>query len=150
MSNAATIDLVTTPRLTLRSDLIRRRIQMGRQFFWVLKDPLSRAYFYFSEREFAILRMFDGGRGLPEVTQECSRQFAPDYVSPESVARFVADAKEKGLVRLQAGLEPTVPIDPAVVSGSVDGRSWRANPLAIRLPGVNPDRFLDWLMPRLK
>ncbi len=117
---------------------------MGAQPVWVIKDPLSREFFYFSDQEFEILSLADGRRSLADIASACAERFAPQYISPEALLRFFADAAAKGLVV----------VDRASRSGRSEGeeprRRWWHNPLAIRMPGFNPDRLLDRVGPYFK
>ncbi|MAI73853.1 MAG: hypothetical protein CMM01_23545 [Rhodopirellula sp.] len=121
----------------LRPDLIQKVVWMGSERVWVVKDPLSRAFSYFSEQEREILILADGSRSVAEIASECNTRFAPQYLSVESIVRFFADARGKGLLLVdrcgteEAGAESGVP------------RAWWKNPLAIRVPGLNPDQILD-------
>ena len=114
---------------------------------WVIKDPLSRAFSYFSDQEHEILRLADGKRSLLQIASECQRRFAPEYISSESLVRFFAEARQKGLLLVNGrGKTRSESTD----TGSASSRPWWRNPLAIRLPGWNPDRFLDWLVPLVR
>lgn len=119
----------------LRPDLIRRRIWMGDRPIWVVKDPLSRELTYFSEQEYAILDLADGQRTVRDIHEVCTVQFAPLYFSPESLTHFLAEAAAKKLLVVR-GHVPTKQEEPRR----------RFNPLAMRLPGLNPDRWLDRCM----
>ena len=117
---------------------------MGNQRVWVVKDPLSKDLFYFNDQEYEILRLADGDRPMSAIIQECSERFIPHHVSAESVIRFFADAREKGLLVVDgAGRQNSA------CESKTQGRWWR-NPLAIRLPGLNPDHFLDAMLPLVK
>ncbi len=121
----------------LRPDLIQQVIWMGSARIWVVKDPLSRAFSYFSEQEREILILADGSRSVTEIASECNSRFAPQYLSVESIVRFFADARGKGLMLVdRCGTEEEVP-------GSDVRRAWWKNPLAIRVPGLNPDHLLE-------
>ena len=127
----------TTSELMLRPDLIQQVVWMGSERMWVVKDPLSRAFSYFSEQEREILVMADGSRSVAEIASECNSRFAPQYLSVESLVRFFADARGKGLLLVdRCGTELGIPESDA-------RRAWWKNPLAIRVPGVNPDQMLD-------
>lgn len=127
----------TTSQLMLRPDLIQKVVWMGSERMWVVKDPLSRAFSYFSEQEREILVLADGSRSVAEIASECNSRFAPQYLSVESVVRFFADARGKGLLLVdRCGKE-------GGVAESDVRRAWWKNPLAIRVPGVNPDQILD-------
>ncbi len=120
---------------------------MGDRFVWVLKDPLSRAFFYFSDREFSILKLLDGRRQISEIIAACRERLAPDFVAAESVITFLADAKQNGLITSSAtGTDSS----GFVKSGRSSQPSRWKNLLAIRLPGVNPDRLLDLVKPRIR
>ena len=126
-----------TSELMLRPDLIQKMVWMGSERVWVVKDPLSRAFSYFSEQEREILVLADGRRSVAEIASECNLRFAPQYLSVESIIRFFADARRKGLLLVdRCGTKDEV--------RESDGRrAWWKNPFAIRVPGVNPDQILD-------
>lgn len=130
--------------IALRRDLIERRIQLGSKSIWVVKDPISRDYFFFDDREFSILKLLDGKRTLPELLLESSERFAPAYLSAESLLHFLADARRRGLSTFHGCFERSP--DDAGVQPSAASAPWWNNPFAIRLPGINPDRFLDALV----
>ena len=130
-----------TSELMLRPDLIQRPVWMGSERVWVVKDPLSRGFSYFDEQEHEILGLADGSRSMSQIASECSHRFAPQYVSVEMLVRFFSDARRKGLLL----------VDRCGVTGETvepEGRqAWWKNPLAIRFPGLNPDRLLDAITP---
>ena len=114
---------------------------MGSERVWVVKDPLSRAFSYFNEQEHEILGLADGNRSMSQIASECRSRFAPQYMSVETLVRFFADARRKGLLLVdRCGTTEKV--------AEAEGRqAWWKNPLAIRLPGLNPDRMLDAIAP---
>lgn len=131
---------VNNSELMLRPDLIQKMVWMGSQRVWVFKDPLSRAFSYFNEQEREILVLADGSRSVAQIASECNMRFAPQYLSVEAIIRFFADARRKGLLLVdRCGVEDEVH-QPEV------RRAWWKNPLAIRVPGVNPDMMLDSLV----
>lgn len=128
--------------MLLRRDLIRRRVAMGSQQVWVLKDPLSRQLFYFSEQEYQLLELANGERSLSEISKECKQRFAPKHFSSESLARFYSDAQQKGLLGIH-GARSKMPASKREAK-----TKW--NLLAIRLPGFNPDRLLERFVPLVR
>lgn len=130
-------------KFSLRTDLIRRSVWMGDQPVWVIKDPLSREFVYFSDQEFEILELADGNRSIAEMASTCAERFSPQYISTQALVRFFADASQRGLVVVNG---------VRAASGDLENtdRSWWRNPLAIRLPGINPDPVLDRITPAFK
>ena len=128
--------------MSLRTDLQLSPIQMGHEDYIVVKDPLSRSYFYFTQREWLILELLDGNRSITEVASDLARRFSKDYISANALSQFIGQAKTQGLLRGPESLH--VPQRRS----STTPLSWIKNPLAIRLPGLNPDAFLDqWISP---
>ncbi len=87
-----------------------------------------------------MLLLANGKRTLAEISRECSRRFAPEYISSEAVLRFFAGVRDKGL--LVAG-----EFGRRKLNSNPSAASWWRHPLAIRLPGLNPDRLLAVLAP---
>lgn len=137
--------------LRFRRDLITRRLEMGRNMVWVLKDPTSRDIQHVNEEDHAILSLIDGRRSVQEIYHACSRQFANRFLSPEALVRFLAEAKRRRLVVdtgvCEAAESPATSRPHDALSSA--GRRWRQL-VAIRFPGIQPDRFLDALDPVIR
>lgn len=129
----------------LRGDIVVRRIDSGKFADWVVKDPLTRRFFYFSDAEFCILKLLDGKRTLADLAAEVSRRQAPHFIDPQWLARFLADAKSKGLLVGGAPSRADDAGDPEALArrGGQRPERWWRQPLAIRFPGIHPDRQLD-------
>jgi len=114
---------------------------------WVVKDPLGLQYFRLQEEEYLLFQMLDGQNSLQQMQQEFARRFRPRSIRTEEIQRFVAMLHQAGLVlsdRPGQGAE--------LYRQAAQRRRWRlaagaANLLAIRFRGVNPDAFLDRLLP---
>jgi len=160
-------------KLSLRADLICRQIWIGSRQVWAVKDPLARSLWYFDPHEYEMLALADGGRSIGELVDECQKRLAPRQVEPESVARFYAQAYQAGVLlaagaawnatnkgsAAKKGSDPNSAQHPAGRTGywgltpfsrAFSRHHWWHNPLAIRCPGWNPDRFLDWIAPAMR
>lgn len=144
MTPASSMTLGGFVPFRLRRDIKARRIDLGKNADWVIQDPLSRNYFYFSDAEYCILKLLDGKRCWGELLSDVSRRLKPQFIEIESLARFIAEAKSKGLVE---AIEPNTRNDKSVsMRPSAVTRNeapWWHQPLAIRLPGIYPDPYLQ-------
>jgi len=122
---------------------------MGSQAYWVLKDPMSRALQYVQEDEYAILQLVDGRRSPQEIVDACIHTFPTKFISPESLLHFLADAKRRHLIvgATKGNLQAS---HPSSRVGLTSRQTWWRNPLAIRFPGIRPDRILGLLFPLAK
>lgn len=129
----------------LRRDIIAKRIELGKNADWVMQDPLSRNFYYFSDAEYCILRLLDGKRTWIELAAEVSRRLAPQFIDRDLLVRFVAEAKSKGLVETAETCkghgEAATPWQ--AMGSRIGAVRWWHQPLAIRLPGIYPDHYLD-------
>lgn len=125
--------------LRLRPDLIHRQIELARSNCWVVKDPLSRTYFHFTNDEHAMLQCIDGKRDFVQLFQACCDTVRPNVLTRDGLRDFVLAAQARGL--LAAGSSHSMPI------GVSERRGGLGNPLAIRLPGIEPDRILRRIEP---
>ena len=134
--------------LRMRPELSVRPQWYGGRRYWAVKDPITLRYFLLREEEWTILRMLDGRTGLAQIKRHYEQRFRPRRISNGRLQSFIAHAHRDGLVTSDA-------------SGQADQllrrrqhKTWRSimgtwtNPLALRLRGIDPDRFLTWLAPR--
>ncbi len=132
-----------------RSDLSAKRQTYLGTAYWVVKEPVGLNYFRFQEEEFAILNMLDGQSSLDEIKDRYEEEFPPSKITVEEIARFVGNLYQSGLLI-------------ADVPGQGDQLKKRrfekrkkellaavSNILAIRFKGIDPDRLLNWLYPKL-
>ncbi|EMI56259.1 HlyD family efflux transporter periplasmic adaptor subunit [Rhodopirellula sallentina] len=124
---------MSLPRLQLRSDLITQQISLGNRSVWVLKDPLSHAFHFFSDSEFGILRSIRSGRSFEEIESKYR-----GLVAPVHLAQFLSAASRMGLVETKDGVPTSRVWKPRLPSRR---HPWWTQPLAIRLPGITPDRW---------
>ncbi|HPP51956.1 MAG TPA: hemolysin D [Thermoguttaceae bacterium] len=114
---------------------------------WVIKDPVGLEYFRLQEEEYILFEMLDGRHSLQQMQQEFALRFRPRTIRADEIHRFVAMLHQAGLVlsdRRGQGAE--------LYRQAQERRRWRllagtANLLALRFRGVNPDAFLDRLLP---
>jgi len=128
----------------VRSDLVIREIRQGNQICWVVKDPITRQFFYFNEQEYAILTWLDGSNTVQNLLTRFQRKFAPAHLTASQLSQFLAQLARSDLLkgRMQTSAKGG--------NSSLAQRAGKAalNPLAIRLPSINPGRVLDFLGPK--
>lgn len=117
----------------LRSDLIHRRIRMGKRWMWVVKDPISRSLFHFDDREHSLLCRADGTRTLRDLIESAKAIYQSQVVAPEPILAFIADANQKAL--LTSGFK-----NMASKAGSP---AKTVNVLSVRFPGIDPTALLN-------
>jgi len=132
-----------------RRDLAIAPVEYRGRPYWTIKDPVASRYYQLREEERFVLDLLDGRRSLDVIIERFAERFAPRRLARTELAGFIALLHREGLVA-----------SPAAGQGQQlflrdqarRRQAWLAalaNPLAIRLPGVNPDRALTAAMPWL-
>ena len=133
-----------------RPDLVAQRQHYLGRAYWVVKDPLGLTYYRFQEEEFAILQMFDGETSLDEVKDRFEADFPPQKITLEELQQFLGMLHRSGLVVVD------MPGQGHQLKKRRDERKRKmllaavSNILCIRFKGFDPERFLDWLYPRIR
>ena len=87
-----------TERFHLRRDLRSEPQLFGGEPCFVIKDPVSLAYFRLSPRQYQVLQLADG-RTAPEICDAVRRQTGGDDLSLAAVDRTLQRFIGAGLVR---------------------------------------------------
>ncbi len=136
-------------RLRMRADLeVVRQGYLGRDF-WVVKDPLTLRFFRFEEEEFAILEMLDGKASPQAIQERFEQEFPPQRLSLSQLQTLTSQLFQQSLIVSDAAGQGQQLWQRGV---RLRGRTRLAavtNVLSMRLPGVDPDRFLAWLNSRV-
>ncbi|MBM3999873.1 MAG: HlyD family efflux transporter periplasmic adaptor subunit [Planctomycetes bacterium] len=132
--------------LRLRPDLSARQHRYHGRVFWVVKEPVGLNYFRFHEEEFAILRMLDGQTSMDRIKEEFENRFAPQKITFQDLQQFVGMLHRSGLVISD------VPGQGQQLKKRRDEKKRKeligkvANVFSLRFRGVDPERFLNWLI----
>ena len=136
--------------LVMRADLTARAQFRGGRRYWVLKDPISLRYHQLRDEEYSVLQRLDGKASLSSIRNHFEDQFAPIKLSFRHLQALLGMFHRQGLVHAQ-GTGQGVHL-----SERYSRQRWRrlqerfSNPLAIRFPGVDPERFLTATYPYVR
>jgi putative peptide zinc metalloprotease protein len=136
--------------IRMRPDLIAQRQHYLGRTYWVVKDPVGLAYYRFQEEEFAILQMLDGKTSLDEIKERFEADFPPQKITLEELQQFLGMLHRSGLVIAD------VPGQGHQLRKRRDERKRKmllaavSNVLCIRFKGFDPERFLNWLYPKIR
>src|SRR5215469_2583990 len=136
--------------MRVRPDLTYRQHRYQGRTYWVVKEPVGLNYFRFQEEEFAILKMLDGQTSLDEIKEQFEAEFPPQKIGIEELQQFIGMLHRSGLI------VANVPGQGHQLLLRRNER-WRkewlgrlSNILSVRFKGIDPDRILNWLYPRMK
>ncbi len=133
----------------MRPDLVvtKQRYQ-GRQF-WIVKDPVGLNYFRFQEEEFSLLNWLDGVTSLDELRTRFEKQFAPQKITLEELGRLIGMLHQSGLVIAGVPGQGKQLLKRRWDRKKKEMLGALSNVLAIRFKGIDPERLLNWLYPKV-
>jgi putative peptide zinc metalloprotease protein len=137
-----------TPRLRAHAQ-IHRHVARG-QVWYVVQDHQTGRFFRISPAANLMLCLMDGQRSIETIFRRVSARLGAERPTQQDVVRLLIQLHQADLLR--NGLPP----DMAEMDRRADkagAQTWRsrfANPMAMRFPLVDPDRFLTATMPLLR
>ncbi|MFV0442310.1 MAG: HlyD family efflux transporter periplasmic adaptor subunit [Planctomycetaceae bacterium] len=135
-------------QVRLRPDLVVSQVETARGRRWHVKDPIALKFFQFDLCEFALLQLLDGQATIDQIIASYHREFAPQHITARQLLFFIDEGRRNGLLILER--PPTAAVTDDDTQPAVRRLTrWLGylNVLALRLPGLNPDRFLDGVYP---
>ena len=136
--------------LRVRPDLSIRELMFGKRRMWVIKDPITLKYFHLREEEYSILGMLDGRTNLQAIQQKFERQHVPQKLSLQQLQGFLGVLHGRGLLVSDIPGQSHALYERHRRVGRVRRFSALSNLIAIRVRGIDPDRFLNWLYPQIR
>ncbi len=134
----------------MRPDLKAHKQRYQGRLYWVIKDPIGLNYFRFQEEEFALMKMLDGKSSLDDLKHGFEEMFAPQQISVDEIGQFVGMLHRSNLVIADM---PGQGRQLLKRRGERKRQEWLAalsNVLAIRFKGIDPERLLNWLYPKVR
>ena len=133
----------------VRADLSAKQQRYHGRSYWVVKEPVGLNYFRFQDEEYAILNMIDGTRSLDEIKDEFEAEFPPQKITLEELQQFLGQLHRSGLI------VANVPGQGRELRKRRDEKRRKellgafTNILCIRFKGIDPERILNWLYPKV-
>src|SRR6185295_14072859 len=135
--------VVPAGQVQFRQDLERSyQVQQGKSYL-VIKDPLTRRYFRFTQAQATIIELFSEAPETIEVIAERASAKLNSSISPATIEAFCKSLEEKLLLETSAIREKL----GAVRGQRLDARS---SLLYWKVGSIDPARIFDWLVPRTK
>ena len=133
----------------MRPDLkVRRHRYQGRPF-WVVKEPIGLKYYRFQEEEFAILQMLDGETSYEGLKTQFEAEFPPQRITLQDLQHFIGMLHRSGLVISDTPGQGRQLKRRANETANRELFGKLSNVLAIRFKGIDPERLLNWLYPKI-
>jgi putative peptide zinc metalloprotease protein len=117
---------------------------------WCVKDPLADKFLQLRDEELFILRALDGRASLDGVVAAFERRFAPQRLGLGQLQSFLGMLHQEGLVLADGPGQGEELLRRAEVGRRRARLGTWSNPLAIRFRGLDPERFLRWLYPKVR
>jgi multidrug resistance efflux pump len=137
-----------------RLDLIVSAQEDGGQF--VIKDPLSGNYYHVGEHEQFLLSLLDGRRTTGGICAAFAEHFA-EPLAPADLQEFLQIAEQNGFLELARAARAGAAERESDRGEAGDfrlpaanGRAAKRNVFYLRFSLVDPNRFLDWLAPKIR
>ncbi|MBX7164787.1 MAG: biotin/lipoyl-binding protein [Pirellulales bacterium] len=135
--------------LRVRPELSARRHKYQGRTYWVVKEPVGLNYFRFQEEEYAILRMLDGTVSLDDIKERFEAQFPPEKITVEEIQHFIGTLHRSGLVIADVPGQGKQLLERRNERRRKELLQMVGNILSLRFKGIDPDRILNWLYPKV-
>ncbi len=135
--------------IRMRPDLVVTKQRYQGRPFWIIKDPVGLNYFRFQEEEFSLLNWLDGETSLDELRERFEREFAPQKITLEELGRLIGMLHQSGLVIAGVAGQGKQLLKRRWERKKKELMATFSNVLAIRFKGIDPERLLNWLYPKV-
>jgi len=133
-----------------RPDLSPRQQHYQGRSYWVVKDPLGLNYFRFQEEEYFILELLDGRTSLRQIKQRFEAEFPPQKIALEELDQFLGMLHQSNLVISDVPGQGQQLHRRRAERRRKELLGAVSNVLCIRFRGLDPERLLTWLYPRVR
>jgi putative peptide zinc metalloprotease protein len=125
----------------LRSDLQQSRQQHQGKYYLVVKDPLARRYFRFTESQAAILELLASPTTAERVAAAVAEKLGA-IVPAATIAAFCDSLESKDLLETPAVRER--------LGAAATSKHGKSSVLYKQVASFNPEHIFDWLLPRTR
>ncbi len=142
-------------RVSRLTPTLRPHVQMTRQLFrgehwYVVHDPISNNFFRLNPVAHHFVGLLDGKRQVDEAWRLTTDRYADMAPTQNEVIHILGQLNQSNLLRVDLPVDAKPLLDR---SNRRKLKQWTGQAMSIlfvRIPLINPDRFLSWCLPLFK
>ncbi len=132
-------------RPRLRADVRCHLQTSANQPYYQLEDPLLSRFYRLGQREWKLASQFTGSVTLADLLRAAPRESSQDTLSQQDIVQLCRWLQQMELLEPDERLRTVWPSTKK--PKSVGPKSWLANPVFIKIPFCNPDRWIERALP---
>ena len=136
--------------LRKRQDLVIQESAFQGETCWVVKDPLAMKYFRLRKPEYMVLQELDGQSSYQDIKRSLVRAFPEYKIRLESVQQLVVSLHQYGLLISDSTGQSSPLTKRHNKELQQKAMGLASSLIALRLPGWDPETFLNWLYPKCR
>ena len=136
--------------LRRRADVVIQESVFQQQRSWVLKDPVALKYYRLQEPEYEAYMMIDGVNSYSQIKQHLERSFPEMKIRIEDVYALANSLHKNGLLLSDAAGQDQPLKQRHQKELKQKALKLVMSVMSLKFPGVDPDRFLNWLYPKVR
>ena len=137
-------------RIRIRQDLAIERQKYEGRTYYVVKDPVSLRYYRFKEQEHFLIGLMDGEHTLDDSQKAYEKRFRPERLTLEDLESFAQQLLTAGLAHNESPQAGKQLFDRRKKRKRSELMQMLTNILYIKIPIFDPDRLLNWMLPRTR
>ena len=135
--------------LRRRADVVIEESVFQQERSWVLKDPVALKYYRLQEPEYEAYMMIDGVNSYSQIKQHLQRRFPEMKIRIEDVYALANSLHKNGLLLSDAAGQDQPLKQRHQKELKQKGLKLVMSVMSLKFPGVDPERFLNWLYPKV-
>ena len=133
--------------LSMRPDLVIKRIDYLGVGYWVVKDPAALKYYRLQQEQYELLKLLDGERSLEQLREEMLIIMPTVRLQLSDVQHLITDLHEKGLVYSNREGQGAALLKKHSEEKKKKFLNTLRSLLYLRVPGWDPVKVLDFIYP---
>ncbi len=136
--------------LRTRPDLVINKSVYQGEYCWIVKDPLAMKFFRLRKGEILVLNALRETISYHEIRQLLNVEFPELVVKLETVRQLISQLHRSGLLISQSSGQAKPLGKRKIKEQQQKWMQMLMSIYALRFPGWDPNRFLDWLYPKCR
>ena len=137
-------------RIKMRGDLVISEGQYQGETCWIVKDPIGLKYYRLRKFEIRILNMLNGNTSLRLIKETLEGENPEREFRIQEIENLIGTFHKQGLIISEMTGQGPVLLKNRRKEIKKKVLGSFASVLSLKFPGIDPERFLSWLYPKVR